>query len=306
VLVSNERARVIAEAHMSALFEGITRAQGRTIELDIGNETYLCSSEHVPGVGTIVVMQDITYVKELEEVRSELMHTITHDLKSPLTSIIGFTHILERTATLEERSQHFLEQINIAATRILDMIGQLLRTVDDSTTLGREMAPLDLSKLVQELVNDVEGAAVTKHLTLQVEQVGQPAWVVGDRRRLYHAILNLLDNAIKFTTPGTVVTLNVDYGQGAGDAIVLRLEDEGPGIEPSDLEHLFERHYRGKRTAGLPGFGVGLSLVRSTAAAHGGTVCAENRPEGGATFTLRLPASIRLPAGQDATEKSPS
>ena len=135
---------------------GISRA---TIELDIGDETYLCSSEHVPGVGTIVVMQDITYVKELEAVRSELMHTITHDLKSPLTSIIGFAHILERTATLEERSHHFLEQINIAATRILDMIGQLMRTVDDSTTLGREMAPLDLNALVRELIADVEGAA---------------------------------------------------------------------------------------------------------------------------------------------------
>ena len=85
VLVANERAKAIVESHMSPLFDGISRALGRTIELDIGDETYLCSSEHVPGVGTIVVMQDITYVKELEAVRSELMHTITHDLKSPPT-----------------------------------------------------------------------------------------------------------------------------------------------------------------------------------------------------------------------------
>lgn len=296
LLVANERAQAIVDSHMSALFEGISRAQGRTVELDVGNETYLCSSDHVPGVGTIVVMQDVTYVKELEEVRSELMHTITHDLKSPLTSIIGFAHILQRTATLEERSQHFLEQINIAATRILDMIGQLMRTVDDSSSLGRETAPLDLRALIEELLNDVEGAAVTKQLALSVEEKGQPAWIVGDRRRLYHALLNVLDNAIKFTTPGTTVTLYVDYGQDAGDEIVLRLEDEGPGIDPGDLPRLFERHYRGKRTAGLPGHGVGLSLVRSTITSHGGSVYAENRAEGGAAFTLRLPASIRLPA----------
>lgn len=295
VLVANERAQAIVASHMSALFEGISRAQGRTIELEIGHETYLCSSDHVPGVGTIVVMQDVTYVKELEEVRSELMHTITHDLKSPLTSIIGFAHILERTAALEDRSQHFLEQINIAASRILEMIGQLMRTVDDSTALGRETAPLDLSALIRELVNDVEGAAVTKQLALRVEEKGRPSWISGDRRRLYHALLNVLDNAIKFTKPGTTVTFNVDYGQGEGDEIVIRVEDEGPGIDPDDLAHLFDRHYRGKRTAGLPGHGVGLSLVRSTLAAHGGMVSAENRAEGGAAFVLRLPPAIRLP-----------
>lgn len=304
VLVANERAKAIVESHMSPLFDGISRALGRTIELDIGDETYLCSSEHVPGVGTIVVMQDITYVKELEAVRSELMHTITHDLKSPLTSIIGFAHILERTATLEERSHHFLEQINIAATRILDMIGQLMRTVDDSTTLGREMAPLDLNALVRELIADVEGAAAAKQLAVRVEETGQPTWIVGDRRRLYHALLNVLDNAIKFTTPGTAVTIRVDYGQDSEGEIVVRVEDEGPGIDPADLPHLFERHYRGKLATGAPGHGVGLSLVRSTITTHGGDVCAENREEGGAVFILRLPASIRAPAG-DAPPISP-
>src|SRR5690606_4966429 len=216
----------------------------------------------------------------------------------------GFAHILERTATLEERSHHFLEQINIAATRILDMIGQLMRTVDDSTTLGREMAPLDLNALVRELIADVEAAAAAKQLAVRVEETGQPTWIVGDRRRLYHALLNVLDNAIKFTTPGTAVTIRVDYGQDAEGEIVVRVEDEGPGIDPADLPHLFERHYRGKLTTGVPGHGVGLSLVRSTITTHGGDVCAENREEGGAVFILRLPASIRAPAG-DAPPISP-
>jgi signal transduction histidine kinase len=240
-------------------------------------------------------MQDITYVKELEEVRTELVHTITHDLKSPLTSIIGYTHILERTTVLEGRSQHFLEQINVAATRILDMIGQLLRTVDDAGSLAREALPVDLSRLVRQIVADVEGAAVTRQITLSVEEEGQPTMILADERRLYHALLNVLDNALKFTYPSTAVTVRVNYGAGAGDDIILRLEDEGPGIDPEDLPHVFERHYRGKRTVGLPGHGVGLSLVRSTIAAHGGTVCAENRSEGGAAFTLQLPPAIRLP-----------
>ena len=184
------------------------------------------------------------------------------------------------------------------------MIGQLMRTVDDSTTLGREMAPLDLNALVRELIADVEGAAAAKQLAIQMEETGQPAWIIGDRRRLYHALLNVLDNAIKFTTPGTAVTIRVDYGQDSEGEIVVRVEDEGPGIDPADLPHLFERHYRGKLTTGVPGHGVGLSLVRSTITTHGGDVCAENREEGGAVFILRLPASIRAPAG-DAPPISP-
>jgi signal transduction histidine kinase len=223
------------------------------------------------------------------------MHTITHDLKSPLTSIIGYAHILERTTVLEGRSQHFLEQINLAASRILDMIGQLLRTVDDAGSLTHEPLPVDLSAVVRKLLEEVEGAAVTKQLTLNMVEEGQPSMLLADERRLYHALLNVLDNAIKYTIPGTAVTFRLDYGQSASDEVVMQLEDEGPGIAPEDLPHVFERHYRGQRTLGMPGHGVGLSLVSSTIAAHGGSVSVANRPDGGAVFTLRLPASIRLP-----------
>jgi two-component system, OmpR family, phosphate regulon sensor histidine kinase PhoR len=303
VLVANERAQKVLETHMAELFEGVSAGVGRTVDLSLGAETYLMSSEHVSGVGTIIVMQDITYVKELEAARSELLHAISHDIKSPLTSIIGYTHVLERTTPLEGPPLYFLEQINLAANRILDMIGQLLETVDDSALLERQTLPLSLSELVRRLVKDVEGAAVTRQLTVRVEETGQPTLILGDERRLYHALLNILDNAIKYTTPESEVTVRTDFGDGAADEIVLTVADEGPGIDPDDLPHVFERYFRGERTADQPGHGVGLFLVQGTINAHGGEISVDNREEGGACFTVRLPESVRLPAeiGQDAS-----
>jgi two-component system, OmpR family, phosphate regulon sensor histidine kinase PhoR len=302
VLVANERAQQLLDTHMSELFEGVSNSVGRTTELALGKATYLCSSEHVRGMGTIIVMQEITYVKELEAARSDLLHAISHDIKSPLTSIIGYTHVLERTAALEGPSVYFLEQINLASNRILDMISQLLQTVDDAAVLERQSLPMSLSNLARQLIKDVEGAAVTRKLTVTFTESGQPVLILADERRLYHALLNVLDNAVKYTVPESVVGVHLDYGRGPEDDIVLTVEDEGPGIDAGDLDHLFERYYRGSRTAGQPGHGVGLFLVRGTLHAHGGEISAENRPEGGARFIVRLPASLRLPPeiGYDA------
>ncbi|MDT8305899.1 MAG: GAF domain-containing protein [Anaerolineae bacterium] len=303
VLVANERAEKVLQTHMAELFESVSSGVGRTVEVDAGSETYLMSSEHVGGVGTIIVMLDITYVKELEAARSELLHAISHDIKSPLTSIIGYTHVLERTTPLEGAGLYFLEQINLAANRILDMIGQLLETVDDASFMERQALPVSLVELVNRLVKDVEGATVKRQLTLEFVQSGQPTLFLGDERRLYHALLNIIDNAIKYTHAESTVTIRLDFGEGPADDILLAVEDEGPGIADEDLPHVFERYFRGGRTAQQPGHGVGLYLVQGTIHGHGGEIAAANRPEGGAVFTVRLPASIRLPVeiGQDAS-----
>ncbi len=290
ILISNAAAREIVSAHMATLFDGLSSGVGRTTELQIGNRTYLTTTEHSPEVGTIVVMQDITYVKKLERDRLEFTHTLSHDLKSPLTSIRGWAQLLQKVVPLDERSTRYIQQIVAASDRLLSMINQLLESAESEAS-PMEFKPCDLAAVISRTINHVEGAALTKDIRISFEQTGKPYSITGDETRLYHMVLNLLDNAIKYSPQSTQVGVKLDFGDSA---ITLQVWDEGPGIAPEDMPHIFEKYYRGRGAATTSaGTGVGLSSVLVVAEAHHGKVTVRNRPERGAEFTVTLPASLR-------------
>lgn len=112
-------ANQILQTNMAQLFEGISTGLGRTAEIIIGMQTYLCTSEHLVDVGTIVVMQNITYVKQLEKDRAEFMHALSHDMKSPLTSIMGWAQLLRQVIPMEDRGKQYLDKMIAAANRML-------------------------------------------------------------------------------------------------------------------------------------------------------------------------------------------
>jgi K+-sensing histidine kinase KdpD len=286
-VVANEAAERLLDEHMSPLFEGISRGVGRTIEIEIGESTYLSTAQHLPDVGTIVVMQDITYVKKLEQDRAEILHTISHDLKSPLTSISGYAQLLERIMALDEKAAHYLRQIITASERLLTMINQLLK-VAKGDLIELERAPCRLDSVVAQAIRDVEGSALHKRIKVIQTASGQPVDILGDRERLYHLVLNLVDNAIKYSPTETAVSVNTHYNN---DNITLTVADEGPGIPKEDLPRIFDKYYRGIAVKHKPGAGLGLSLVMAIVEAHGGRVSVQNNSNGGVTFTVVLPVN---------------
>ena len=265
---------------------------GRTIEVQIGEETYLSTTEHVPGVGTIAMMQDITYVKKLEKDRSEFMHMLSHDLKNPLMAVTGYANLLERTETLGEKGKRFLDEINVAADRMLDMITQLLDTVAHEELIRLAQEVVDLQEIVAQVLRDTEGAALPKAIAVTAVTEGTPYKIHGDNLRLYHMILNLVDNAIKYSPDFTEVTVTTVYGD---DKLIIRVADEGPGIPEKDLPHVFDKFFRGiQEGLASKGSGVGLAAVKSIVTAHKGTITVENRPDRGAQFTVELPSDMRV------------
>ncbi len=290
VLVSNQAARELLQNNLSQLFDGISRSVGRTIEVKIGKNTYLATSQHMPDVGTIAVMQDITYVKQLEKDRAEFMRALSHDLKSPLTSIKGFAQLLNKVVTLNEKGTQFVNQIVSATDRMLEMIYHLLQVTHEDT-VELERTVVDMGNLVGEAINDLNGAALSKSIDVLFETVGKPFRIMGDPIRLYHLTLNLVDNAIKYSPPQTTVRVLLTY---AAYGVTLEVQDEGYGLAKEDLPRLFEKHFRGKHTAHQEGSGVGLSVVKAIVKAHEGEISAANRPEGGAVFKVELPVKLRV------------
>lgn len=291
VLVSNEAAQRLLANNMSQFFAAISNSVGRTIEVQIGDETYLSTTEHVEGIGTIAMMQDITYVKQLEKDRSEFMHMLSHDLKNPLMAVTGYANLLERTETFGEKGQRFLSEINVAADRMLEMITKLLDTVaqDDAIQLVQEV--VNLQDTVVQVVRDTEGSALSKSIEVTAVTEGTSYTINGDGLRLYHMILNLVDNAIKYSPEDTKVTVTTCYGS---EKLVIQVADEGPGIPEKDLPRVFDKFYRGiQEGLSTKGSGVGLAAVKGIVTAHQGTIRVENLPERGAQFTIELPVTLR-------------
>jgi K+-sensing histidine kinase KdpD len=296
VLVSNAASKDLVENHMGELFEGLSEGVGRTTELTIGDNIYLTTAEHVPEVGTIIVMQDITYVKRLEQEQSDMVRTLSHDLKSPLTSIKGWTHLARQGKQHPERPIDYYERIEESVNRMLSMIANLLDTltVIDISQTTVEQGPCEFQDIVEKAIGDLKGAALGKSIAIEYQITGAPYTIKGDARRLYHMALNLLDNAVKYSPGETTVKVSLRYG--AGD-IVLQVDDAGPGIPEDDLPRIFDRYFRSTAQVGTPGVGIGLSVVRSAARVHGGDVTARNLETGGASFVVLLPASLRYKTG---------
>lgn len=297
LLVANDAAERLLQKNMSDLFEAISSGVGRTTEVAVGKETFLSSAQHVQDVGTIVVMQDITYVKKLEEDRSDFMHALSHDMRNPLTSIIGYTEVMEKTGLPDERAGMFLGRIRVAADRMLEMVTQLLRTVDAEISEQLDWEPCALPSIMDKVVHDVEGMALSKSIQVRLEVDGDPYEILADANRLYHALLNLVENAVKYSPPETNVTVAASFDS---DGTVIDISDEGPGIPEEDLPRIFEKYYRGQAVGSQQGNGLGLAVVRSIVEAHGGNVTARNRPRGGAQFTISLPVSPANGNGDNA------
>jgi signal transduction histidine kinase len=293
VLISNKAAKDILDSHMSKLFDAFSSGVGLTKEILIGEQTYLTTTEHEPDLGTIIVMQDITYVKKLEEERSDFMHALSHDLKSPLTSIIGWAQLVEKVQPLDEKSGRYINRILSASDRMLDMIEQLLHTVDQREGAEVLQEPCDLESIARRVKNDIQGASLNKSITVEIHLQGEPYQIVADSKRIYHMILNLVDNAVKYSPAETEVDIRIEF---RATGVVILVQDDGPGIPKEDLDFVFDKYYRGKQKDLTPGAGLGLSVVKSIAEAHGGQVAAANLPDRGAELMVSLPGSLRLGA----------
>jgi NtrC-family two-component system sensor histidine kinase KinB len=292
LLISNPAATHLVENHLAQLFEGLSGGVGRTTEIQLGDETYITTTEHQPEVGTIVIMQDITYVKKLEQARAEFVNALSHDLKGPLSSIKGWAGLIEKTNPPENKSVTFANRIVKASNSLLEMITQLLDIALLSEVPQTYHVPCNLGDIVKKAIADSEGAALAKSMKVDAQQIGTPYQIKGDASRLYRSVLNLIDNAIKYADKNTRVLVTLTF---SNERVVIQVRDDGPGIPEAELPHLFDRYFRGK---GLKeheaGVGLGLMMVQATAKAHGGEVAVRNVKGHGAEFSILLPGSLRV------------
>jgi signal transduction histidine kinase len=214
----------------------------------------------------------------------------SHELRTPLTSVLANLELLEETLHGEQRD---------AAASALRSSRRMRRLVGDLLLLARADAgrvvphrPTDLARTLVEVAAELEPLAQTAQHELSIDTGAGEVLVSGERDELHRMALNLIENSLRHTPPGTNVHAALAH---VGDEVILVVQDDGPGIAPELRERLFERFVRGGGDGGPSGSGLGLSIVRAVARSHGGDVTADETPGGGARFTVRLPA-LKQPA----------
>jgi hypothetical protein len=228
-------------------------------------------------------------LREADRLKSELLSVVSHDLRTPLTSVIGYLELLgdEEAGPLSAEQESYLAAVRRGADRLLALVNDLLFIARaDAGKLELDLADTDLAELARDAVHALLPKAADSSIRLGL-LAEEPAQARVDRARITELLENLLSNALKFTPAGGSVDVRVAPQKGA---VVLEVADTGIGISSDDQRHLFERFFRSKRTQAAPGVGLGLAIVKAIAQAHGGRVTVESCEHAGATFRVSLPA----------------
>lgn len=225
------------------------------------------------------------------QVRDNFLSLAVHELRAPLAAALGNVQLLvqraERARLSDERFGRNLRLVEEQLRRLANLIDMLLDVSRlEAGQLSIQRAPLDLAALVRRVLERAEALLVTH--TLRYEEPAGPLSIEGDATRLEQVLDNLLQNAAKYSPPGSVITVRV--GQ-QDERVWFAVRDEGMGIDPAALPYLFERSYRAPDASSrtVPGMGIGLYVVREIVARHGGTIEVESEPGKGSTFTVWLP-----------------
>ena len=240
----------------------------------------------VPFKGLLAIFSDITEVKEIEKLKDEVVSIMSHELKLPLTSILGYGEML--TSLLQGKPKFYASEICFQANRLNRLIVDFL----DVTRIERGKAelrsmPVDLVELVNEAVDAVALPAKEKDINVEVKSPHHVTPVKIDGPLLLQALINLLDNAVKFSPENGTVTISLIEQK---DRFLIQVEDQGPGIPPAHRERIFDKFFQGENVSSRNGFGLGLSFVKQVVAAHKGEIWVhEGRSGKGSLFTISIP-----------------
>ncbi|MBQ7624742.1 MAG: histidine kinase [Clostridia bacterium] len=238
--------------------------------------------------GSVVLVVDVTEQVQREQLRREFSANVSHELKTPLTSISGFAELMMNDIVPPDKSREFAGDIYRESVRLISLINDIIKLsrLDEQTVLP-EKEKVDLYGIAEDVLDSLQSAAEKKGVRLSLS--GDRASVYGIPNYLDEIVYNLCDNAVKYNRPGGTVDVTVT---DKGKTVELSVKDTGIGIPAEYQERIFERFYRvdSARSKGIPGTGLGLSIVKHAASLHGAHISIKSEPDAGTEITVAFKA----------------
>jgi two-component system phosphate regulon sensor histidine kinase PhoR len=282
--------RVLHGGKSEAFEMEVPAAEGKTLEVNVVAISSASKDSDATVPGAIAVFHDITRLKRLEKIRQDFVANVSHELRTPLTTIKGYAETLLEGALKEEVASQFVQVIKRHTDRLTKIVEDLLmlsKIESREFQLKREI--ILLSAFIDDVIDFVKELAEKKKISISRNEIPSSLSVEADRNYLEQVLINLLDNAIKYTPEGGRVMISaIEKDQRE---IQFSINDTGIGIPKEDIPRIFERFYRVDkgRSQESGGTGLGLSIVKHLVQAHGGSIWVESQIGKGSTFYFTLP-----------------
>ena len=261
----------------------------RHYEISLENgHTFNAEHTIIPEIGVAITMQDISYLKEINRLKDDFVHTVSHDLRSPLTAVLGYAELLERVGSLNEMQTEFVNRIRSSVADITVLINDLLDLgrIEAGFDTDREIVKLD--NIIGYTIQNFESLSSQKKQTIEIDIAPNLPPLRGNPLRLRQMCDNLVANAIKYTDEEKRVCIKL---HSEDSELILQISDEGPGIPREDQARIFEKFFRARNViANKAGSGLGLAIVKTIVENHQGRIWVESKLGEGSTFFVVLPA----------------
>ncbi len=240
----------------------------------------------IEGGSLVAVLHDVTYFKQVEQVKNEFIAVASHDLKNPIMSISGYSDLLIKAGPLTDLQAGFVNRIQNAAKSMGELVQDMLQLARADLNAAQKNESIEMGALLAEVVDEFKDQASIRRQTLDFMPLLQLVHVEGDPLQLRQIFRNLVSNAIKYTPDNGHILVDAQVADGA---LTVGVQDDGYGIPAADLPFIFDRFYRAHADSGVEGNGLGLSIVKSIVERHGGSVSVRSEPGKGSRFIVVLP-----------------
>ncbi len=282
-------AEIISHADLRAMLAKSAEGAVKYYEINF-DDGRVFNAQHtvIPKIGSAITMQDITYLKRLDQMKNDFVHTVSHDLRSPLTAVLGYAELVERVGPLTDQQKEFLHRVQGSVQNITTLVNDLLDLGRLESGFDTRRETVQLENVLQYSLGLLDALVQKKNIRLKQDIAPQLPALRANPIRLRQMIDNLIGNAIKYAPEGGEINVQIST---TGDQVILKVTDDGPGIPREEQSHIFEKFYRGSNVAETRGTGLGLAIVKSIVDSHHGRVWVESTLGRGASFCVVLPAA---------------
>lgn len=264
--------------HTKGLHHEVQTQDGRVFDVRISN---------IPELGRVASLHDITYLKELDRMKGDFVNMVSHDLRSPLTAILGYVELIERAGSVNPQQAEFINRVKSSVYTTTNLIDDLLKLGRVEVGTLDEVTPVNVKLLVVNTLANYQVQVKEKGQTVRMRKSGNLPPVMGSRVQLNQLVDNLIGNAVKYTPQGGQIRVVLSEEE---NQLLLHVADNGPGIPLKEQNRIFEKFYRASNApSGVAGTGLGLAIVKTIVDNHRGRIWVESKPGEGATFTVVLP-----------------